>query len=181
MAAWAAAVLAAPDAVLAARNTIRGLDWYRVETLAGDLVLDAVVRGFEDVSEAREPERYAGTVYHRQLREQVLSIAHSRIVTWNGRELLPLAMAASPDTVQWTDADRNALGERFSLWSGVGPMRRTGFWYPEPKLPWHAAGNADRAYRVATSPAAAIALMRGCLARMAHETAPEPSMPKPGA
>lgn len=181
MAAWAAAVLADPRTILGARNTIQGLDWYRIETIDHEVIIDAKVREFEDVSQAREPAKYAGTVHRRDLRDEVQRIAGSRIITWHGMELGSLGMATFPHSVRTIGDERDNLGERYSLWTGLSPVHRTSFWYPQPKLPWNLTSSMHNAQRTATSPAAAINLMRGCLQRMANEPAPEPTIRKPGA
>lgn len=187
---WARAVLADPAAVLIAGDGNWKIRHIRAETTAGAVLVDARVRGFNDLGGlwindspekyAARRQEYAGTLGPDEFAILATPLAEARIIGWyqsdrsTGDGNSPIAHIKRDDEVS----------ERLALFSGVAPQRQ-GWWFPTPRIPWshypptYVPYTSHRALRDSDSRITEIAHLRTLLNLMAHNTPPPPSWVNP--
>ena len=164
----------------------------RAETLAGAVVFDVRIRGFDDLDghwhndteeqRAERHTRYAGTIGPAAFKPHTDALTDARMIGWDQYASSTGHGYSSIPPVKRQDS----VSERLALFSGVAPQHY-GTWFPEPKIPW---SNYPPTYPPYTmhralcengdsSLVAVIANLRTLLHLMAHNNPPAPSWVNP--
>lgn len=184
---WARDVLADPRTLLITRGGTWGAWHIRIETLAGEPVIDVRLRDIEDLDDwetrhraDRTPEenqqwraKYDGTISKGEFQLTAAGLQDSRLVGWYQTDSF-IDLASMPHVEQTDEVE-----DRLAVWSGEAPFK-SGDWYPEPRIPWtyyplHYQPHCEhRHLRGDVSLEQELAHLRKLIQLMAAQPAPEP-------